>query len=88
MKNKNKVKMCLCALFGFVLTGCHEFVSPTSQFGTGTYRCFYRNVQNGQFYKGEDSTQKGAAQNGKNLCIQRTQDWDHRYCQFADCVFK
>ena len=89
MKTTGMVKMSLCCLLAVMVTSCNEYKPPASHFGTGTHRCFYHDVRNGQFYKGVADEENDAIRAAKNACLNAPpKDLDHQYCEFAECVFK
>ncbi len=89
MKITGIVKMSVCGLLGMVLTGCHEYQPPTSQFGTGRFFCYFQDDRTGHMYEGIADDQNDSVLMAKNACLNwPPKDLDHLHCQFKECVFK
>ena len=75
-----------------VLSSCsdyNDYKNPTSQYGTGTYQCFYQNVQTGTLYKADMDDKQRSLEVAQHECLTALGDMRARArCQPMDCVFR
>lgn len=84
----------LCGGFFLLMNvaGCSDYVNysePTSQFGTGTYKCFYQNTQTGRLYQANEEDKKKSRTVARQACFNGLHSLkDKGQCQAMECIFR